>query len=318
MSINAVGKLWAHLVFINFACQRFRKSVYRSPRIVFGLFNQIYALFAAVDLAKALGRQQLVISDFYVNYNNKNFHVPLSKIVNLQTLLIPTVDWVEMEEPNLLHYVNNHNIAILQKESAKPDIEVNCCFMMSSLIGHCRQQHVRQMRFHPILYEIIGPFLEQYPAFQVVHYRLENDFSSKFCKRFRFKSNNEFRSHLHQQYHEALTTHLVPDLPTLVVSHYYKDVSQNRDYDLQWGNLIHFQLSSLQRELLCNHLGLPINTPIREVNAVLDFILCTSANVVSFIGCGGSTFSEAVYLYHDHNRTFSFLISPHQPNHLKT
>lgn len=308
-----MNALWTHIVFMKIGWKRVGRNAIlsdRKPSIVFGLFNQIYALFAAVDLAKTLGRKHLYVSAFYVNYNHKTAHVPLSKIVDLQSLLIPTSDWTA--DPISLKYITNNKLSVLQKEHATPNIEVNCCFMMP-LPGHSRQEHVRHLRFHPILYQIIHSFLQSHPSFQVVHYRLESDFSSFFYKRFKFDTQIGFRSHLHQQYQHAMTTHLNPNLPTLVVSHYYKDPHQIRDHDLHWDNLIHFHLSPPHRQLLYDHLQLPLSTPIREVEAVIDFMLCTSPNVSAFIGCGGSTFSEAVHFYHDHHVIPSHLLSPHKP-----
>jgi hypothetical protein len=139
---------------------------------------------------------------------------------------------------------------------------------------------------------------------------MENDFTGAFFGGWQFPSLSDCRTDLFQKYQSTLTTHFDPTIPTLVVSHYYKDPSQPRDHDLQWANLIHFSLSPQQKAQLCQHLQVPSSSPMREVDAIIDFILCTTPHVRSFIGCASSTFSESVGLFRDNQNCF--LINPHK------
>jgi len=312
--------LWTHLVFIEAKIVR-KKVVNRTPVIVYGLFNQLFALFTAADLAKLLGRN-LIVGDFYVNFANtrniasietKNLNsVPLSKIVDLDSVLVPTKDWNGEKNPtpsrigyNVKHPPNS--IKILQQEDNITDLEVGCCFMFP-LDRHVMDHHIQNLRFHPIFYEIISSFLASYPKYQVVHYRLENDFTDHFFKDFKFNNVKECRSHYFKLYQDALKKNFDPKIPTLVVSHYYKDLKQKRDHDLQWDNLVHFRITPKQKIQLCDHLQLPISTPMREVDAIIDFMLCTSANVYSFIGTEHSTFSGSVRDFRKNHRCF--MINP--------
>jgi hypothetical protein len=282
----------------------------RHPTIVYGLFNQLFALFAAVDLAKLLGRNQLVVANFYVNFKNRQNSVPLSRIIDLKSLLLPTLDWIPNKEPThsllLKHGLARPSncVQLLQKENHIQDLEIGCCFLFP-VPGHDRAEHIKKMRFHPIFYQIISSFLEKYPKYQVVHYRMESDFTGHFFKGWRFNSLAECRKNLYKKYQENLAERFDPTIPTLVVSHYYKDPKQPRDHDLKWDNLVHFKLNPQQKTQLFRHLQLPETTPIREVEAVIDFILCTTPNVCNFIGCGGSTFSGSVCLFRNNQNCFN-------------
>lgn len=307
--------LWAHLVFIKATHQKIGRNIIftRHPTIVYGLFNQLFALFAAVDLAKISGRDKLVSGNFYVNFKNRKDSVPLSRIIDLNSLLVETSDWIPNKEP-VSSVLLKHSparpsncVELLKKENHIQDLEIGCCFMLP-IPGHKREEHIQKVRFHPIFYQIISSFLKTYPKYQVVHYRMENDFTGHFFKGWRFKSLVECRKNLYNKYQEALAQKFDPLIPTLVVSHYYKDPKQPRDHDLKWGNLIHFKLNQQQKTQLYQHLRLPETTAIREVEAVIDFILCTTPNVCNFIGCGGSTFSGSVRLFH--NNQNSFIIHP--------
>lgn len=298
--------LWTHLVFINAKQRRVGRKIImtRIPIIVNGLFNQLYALFVAVDLTKILGRDHLVVGNFYVNINDKTHFVPLSRVIQLGSLLVYTTDWIVNKEPvasSLLKHPIAHppnSIQILQKHNHIIDLEVGCCFTLL-LHGHTMDQHVRKMRFHPFFYQLVAPFLRTYPKYQVVHYRMENDFTEYFFKKWHFDTIQECRENLFQLYNNTLKEKFDPNTPTLVVSHYYKDPNQTRDHDLQWDNLIHFNLNHQQKAQLCQHLQLPTTIQMREIDAIIDFILCCTPNVSAFIGCGCSTFSGSVCMYYN-------------------
>jgi len=304
--------LWTHIVFIKATHQMVGRKVafVRHPTIVYGLFNQLFALFAAIDLAKLLGRNQLIVGNFYVNFKNRKNSVPLSRIIDLKSLLLPTLDWIPNKEPTpsllLKHGLARPSncVQLLQKETHIQDLEMGCCFLFP-VPGHNRAEHIKKMRFHPIFYQIISSFLEKYPKYQVVHYRMESDFTGHFFKGWRFNSLAECRKNLYKKYQENLAERFDPTIPTLVVSHYYKDPKQIRDHDLKWDNLVHFKLNPQQKTQLFRHLQLPETTPIREVEAVIDFILCTTPNVCNFIGCGGSTFSGSICLFHNNQNCFN-------------
>lgn len=310
--------LWTHLVFID--AKILGKKVYkRNPVIIYGLFNQLFALFTAADLAKLLGRN-LVISNFYVNFvNTKNIvphegmhldSVPLSKIIDLNTIIVPTKDWNHKYTPVpskiFTHPVDRppNAIDILKQESDVQNLEIGCCFKFP-LPDHIPDRHIQKLRFHPIFYEIISPFLNTYPKYQVVHYRLENDFSNHFYQEYNFNNTKEFRLYYFQLYQDALKKNFDPKIPTLVVSYYYKDPKQQRDHDLIWDNLVHFQITPQQKSKLCSHLQLSISTPMREIYAIIDFVLCTSENVCSFIGIEQSTFSESVCHFRKNHKCFT-------------
>ena len=300
--------MWAHLAFVRVSRRRIgrRTETIRNTMLVYGLFNQLFALFAAVDLARALGRGRLVVGDFYVQFHNKTDKVPASRVVDLGSLMVPACDWVGGTEPVpscIVRSTPPDAVEQMRKEAHIPDLEVGCCFMFP-LPGHCREEHIRRLRFHPIFYQLIAPFRATHPNYQVVHYRMEDDFTGHFYGQWGYATLEESRRKLHANYQEALKKHLDPNTPTLVVSHYYKDPAQQRDYDLQWPNLLHFSLSPAQRHALCAHLQLPANTPMREVDAILDFVLCDDTPV--FVGCAGSTFSGSVCARHPNH----FLVQP--------
>jgi hypothetical protein len=288
----------------------------RTPTVVNGLFNQVFALLTAVDLARALGRTHLVVGNFFVQFNMRQLSVPVSKVIQLSSLLIPASDWRPNGDPTPSSLIQHsityppNAIQTLHSEADKTDLEIGCCLLFP-LPGHTRGQHIQRMRFHPIFYEIVSSFLQTYPTYQVVHYRMENDFTEAFFRGWQYTSLSECRGRLFQKYQSTfMAANLDPDVPTLVVSHYYKNPAQPRDHDLQWPNLIHFTLSPHQKTQLSNHLQLPSSAPMREVDAIMDFILCTSPQVRSFIGCANSTFSESVCHFRNHQNCF--LINPHQ------
>lgn len=299
---NQATTLWTPLVFMRTTKRRVGRTidVSRIPTTIYGLFNQLFALFAAVDITRTLGRNLLFVGDFYVNFGMSQHFVPLSKVLQLGSLLTPTMDW-DKARPEPTQSRCFRSIENLQEERRIQDLEIGCCFMFP-LPNHAREEHIRQMRFHPIFYRIVSSFLIDHPKYQVVHYRMENDFTGHFFRGMLFETLEECRLNLFNVYQETMKNILDPEVPTLVVSHYYKDPQQPRDHDLQWKNLIHFTLTPQQRSELCQHLGLPISAPMREVDALIDFILCTTPNVSSFIGCGGSTFSGSVCLFHDNKK----------------
>jgi hypothetical protein len=313
--MNTMKTLWSHMVFVNVRSRRVGRNIIpqRTPVIVYGLFNQLFSLFTAIDIAKQLGRNLLVIGNFYVNFNNKKNSVPVSKIINLNSLSHSVCDWISTRQPQpsqLLKSVGQYPpkaISILQQEDSMMDLEIGCCFSFP-LPKTTHPKHIQSLRFHPLFYQLVAPFLEKYPTYQVVHYRMESDFSSFFYRNYKFATQEECRAYLHQKYQDALTQHFDPTIPTVVVSHYYKNPLQKRDHDLQWRNLVHFTLSPSQKQILFRHLQLPPVTPIREVEAVIDFILCTTPQVSHYIGCGGSTFSCSIALFRNHQN--SFLVQP--------
>ena len=307
----SIKTLWSHLVFVNRNHPKNGK-VKRTPTLVYGLFNQLYALFAAVDITKIVGRSKLLIGHFYVNFHNTKDSVPLSKVIQLESLLVTTMDWDTIQEPTALSPLRTASLEVIQKQDHIRHLEIGCCFLFP-LPEHDRGKHIRGLRFHPIFYELISSFLKTYPQYQVVHYRMENDFSSYFYKLWHFTTHEECRQNLSQQYQKKISQQFNPTIPTLVVSHYYKDPHQNRDHDLQWQNLIHFTLTPPQRNKLYQHLQLPISTPMREVDAIIDFILCTTPNVHSFIGCGGSTFTGSVCLFHNNQKPCA-IVHPIKPS----
>lgn len=314
--LPAPKTLWSHLVFTRATPRKMGRYTVmsRTPTVVNGLFNQVFALFTAADLARRLGRQ-LIVANFYIQFNVKQLSVPVSKVIQLSTLLVPTSDWDHKREPipsSLIQHIITYpsNAAqVLQMEQEKTDLEIGCCLLFP-LPGHTRNQHIQRMRFHPIFYELVSSFLQIYPIYQVVHYRMENDFTGAFFRGWQFPSLQDCRSDLFQKYEKTLAIHFDPTIPTLVVSHYYKDPNQPRDHDLRWANLIHFSLSPQQKAQLCQHLQVPSSSPMREVDAIIDFILCTTTNVRSFIGCANSTFSESVGLFRNYQNCF--LINPHK------
>jgi hypothetical protein len=271
----------------------------RKAVISHGLFNQMYSLFLSVELAKRLGRG-LVVGPFYVHYMDLVHCTPLSRVIHLPSLGVPTMDWYADQEPTPSRLVEHtyepppQTLEVLAGEEAGiVHLEMGCLFNLS-LPDYSRTRHVQGLRFHPLFYELTSSFRQTYPAYQVVHYRMENDFCAYFHRRFQFGSMEECQADLFRSYNRAMKQYLDPNLPTLVVSHYYKDPHQNRAFDLPWKNLVHFSLTPQQRDRVCDHLGISSDIPMREVDALLDFILGTSPNVRFFIGCGLSTFSETV------------------------
>ena len=310
--------LWAHLVFTRIMPRKMGRTtaISRMPTVVNGLFNQVFALFTAVDLTRELGRSHLFVGNFYVQFNRRRPSVPLSRIIQLSSLLVPASDWDHRRGPTPSHLAYHYPVTYpadavrtLRTENETTDLEIGCCLLFP-LPGHNRAAHIQRMRFHPLFYELVSPFLQAYPAYQVVHYRMENDFTGAFSQGWGFQTHEECRQNLSQKYQSSLSAGFDPSMPTLVVSHYYKDAAQPRDHDLTWENLVHFSLSPEQKSQLCHHLQLPLSTPMREVDAITDFILCTTPHVRSFLGCGGSTFSESVCLFHNHQNCS--LVNPHK------
>ena len=304
--------LWSHIVYTEF-----NESEQRKTTLSHGLFNQLYSLFHAVDVAEILDRH-LVIGKFYVSYTDTHTSVPLSKIINLASLGVYTTDMAD--RPYLTPQVSDigqhaydppsNTLEILLKEHQIPHLEIGCLFNLS-LPDHTIHKHIQAIRFHPIFYNITSTFQSQYPQYQVIHYRMEGDFASYFHQRCGFGSPHDFQQYLFREYKDAIQKRFDPDIPIVVVSHYYKDPGQARDFDLPFKNIIHTK--KLQEEnlaLLYEHLGLPKTTPIREVEAVLDFVISTSPNVRGFIGIEKSTFSEAIVAYWANTHIQCHLIKP--------
>lgn len=290
-------KLWTHIVYTEISPENKRDVV-----VSHGLFNQMWSLFVAVELATILQRD-LVVNNFYVNFTDTITSVPLSKVIDLGSLLVPTTDWAQDVSPTSSILAQHtyepppNSIEVLLKEERHvQDLEVGCLFNLQ-ITNHKNDKHIQNIRFHPIFYEITSSFLRLHPKYQVIHYRMEGDFTGYFYNKFHFTNAHECRKHLFYGYKKALETRFDPDTPTLVVSHYYKDPNQPRDFDLQWKNIIHFTIPEEQKEKLCRHLGLPVSTVMREIDAVFDFILGTSSNVCGFIGCENSAFSQAVFSF---------------------
>lgn len=302
---NHVKQLWVHIVYTEIKPINGRENVKYERKAVLshGLFNQMYSLFNAVDLANLLKRE-LVVNDFYVHYMDTNNSAPLSKVIALSSLNVPTSDWGTTDPSpsklaeNVYDFPAEQALDILRRERTVDNLEMGCLFNFP-LTERSHAKQIQQLRFHPIFYEITASFRKQYPTYQVVHFRMEHDFCSYFHRGFNFGNVEECMAYLLQQYDDAMKQHFDPNIPTLVVSHFYKDPSSNKKYALPWKNLVHFTLSAEQREKMCNHLEIPVGTTMREIDAIFDFVLSTSSNVRFFIGCGGSTFSEAIQSFWD-------------------
>lgn len=292
-------KLWTHIVYIEVNHKNERNVI-----VSHGLFNQLYSLFIAVHAANSLDRD-LVVSGFHVHYMDTTHNVPLSQVIDLGSLGVPTTDWDQNKEPKASQILETppNVFEVLQQKNMNNDLEVGCLFNVSPP-NHKKDRHIQRLRFHPFFYNIVSEFLGLHPKYQVVHYRMESDFSTYFHRMFGFDNVEECRIQMRQQYRKAMKKMFSPNIPTLVVSHYYKDPQQPRDADLQWTNLIHFKTTDQQKEKIYQHLNMPASLEMREVDAILDFILSTSSNVVGFVGCENSTFSEAVSLGLKKNKCF--------------
>lgn len=297
--------LWAHIVYTEFGEPEERRTT-----LSHGLFNQLYSLFHAVDLAHILQRD-LIIGKFYVSYTDTQTSIPLSKIINLASLGVYTTDmtdrsYLKPQVSNIGKHPYNpppNSLEVMLKEHHIPDLEVGCLFNLS-LPDHTIHKHIQALRFHPVFYNITSKFQSKYPAYQVVHYRMEGDFAGYFHQRCGFGSGREFQQYLFQQYKNAIQERFNPEIPIVVVSHYYKDPGQQRDFDLPFKNIVHTKKTQEENlALLYEHLSLPKTTPIREVEAVLDFVISTSPNVRGFIGVQQSTFSEAIDAYRSGNNS---------------
>lgn len=289
--------LWAHLVYTEIK-KNHQHNYNRTTLLSHGLFNQLYSLFSAVDVAILLKRE-LVVDNFYVHYMDTTHCVPLSKIIDLSSLLVPTTDWKSKKEEPVISNIATHvydpppnSFKVLLSEKKIPHLEVGCLFNFS--VPHSKKEkHIQSLRFHPIFYEMTASFRSSYSHYQVVHYRMEDDFSGYFHQRFGYQDTKELQTHLFHKYQKTMKKHFDPNIPTLVVSHYYKQ-KQPRQFDLPWKNIIHFSITKQQKEQLYHHLDLPTTIAIREVEAIFDFVLSTSPNVRGFIGCEVSTFSESI------------------------
>lgn len=300
------NKLWVHMVYTEIKNHNERQVI-----LSHGLFNQLYSLFHAVDLANLLERE-LVTGSFYVHFMDVHSNVSLSKVLSLQSLGVPTSDWGTLKPipskmaKHTFEYPANA-LEVLKTEKHIEHLEIGCLFNFS-VPSHVRSKHIQHLRFHPLFYDITSSFLQTYPVFQVIHYRMEGDYCGYFHRRYNFNNTDECMSYLFHEYQKSMKQYLNPDIPTLVVSHYYKDPLSNKTYNLPWKNLVHFSLSEQQKKQLCHHLGLPCDTTMREIDAIFDFILSTSNNVKFFIGCKGSTFSESIEMFW--NKKHCVLVDP--------
>lgn len=294
--------LWTHLIYTEVKPKNGVKDKYnRKTTISHGLFNQLYSLFSAVNVASILERD-LVVNKFYVSFMDTTNGVPLSKVVDLSSLLVPTTDWNNQEEPKPSKIINDvydpppNSLEILLQEHHIPNLEVGCMFNLR-ILDYKKDPHIQKVRFHPIFYEITSSFLTLYPKYQVVHYRMENDFAGYFHQRFGYKDVAECQSNILQKYQKTLEDNFDYTIPTLIVSYYYKDKNQPRNFDLKWKNLVHYTITKKQREQLYHHLELPNTMEMREIDAIIDFILSTSPNVSGFVGIDASTFSDSIVSY---------------------
>jgi len=180
--------IWSHLAYHNFTPAK-NGSHRRRAIFAHGLFNQVDTLLLCSQFTKLLERE-LVVSGFYIDYKHRK-SVPLSKIIDLSSLPVKTHDWMKnIEKQVQLSSVGNFYIVppydvkemldiIKKTENNHDHLEVGCCFNLQLRNNDFVVDH-RNLRFHPIFYNIVADFSRHHHRYQVIHYRMETDFSAYF------------------------------------------------------------------------------------------------------------------------------------------
>jgi serine kinase of HPr protein (carbohydrate metabolism regulator) len=158
----------------------------------------------------------------------------------------------------------------------------------------------------PIFSKLINPFLKKNVQYQVVHYRIEKDFSNYFYKRFKFESPEKCEEYLFAKYNEYIRQHFDLNIPILIVSNYFKEHDTKLAYHLKFPNIIHYLWTDQDERTIRKYLGINNNQQMREIYAFVDYLVATSPNSIRFIGLKESTFSRAI---ENRCEVSSFLIS---------
>jgi hypothetical protein len=284
------------------------------PHHANGFMNQIQSLVNAFQIAEKLGRR-LVVDGFHLDIRNRERKIPLSRVMDFSSFPIPCLD-ISMGEIDryhlsqfshqMIHRPKNEWLRdVIQTEGHHSHLEIDCCFYFCFDRALYRL-HLRQLRFAPIFYDMITPFVESIPnndRFHVVHYRLEDDFSAYFSTLTRPTIPPHILSRRLWRLYDRYMSYLRSvGSPIVVVSGYFKTTTP-RDalpYNLAHAVFLHFRLSPHhESDLLMTFLKL---TPhevsdglYREIAALLDFIVAIHPRVGSFLGVLESSFSLAVY-----------------------
>jgi hypothetical protein len=264
----------------------------KSPHIVNDFMNQIMSLLYGIQVAEALGRD-LVVDGFHIHFEDQHTKVPLSKIVDLAKY--PVRDYIEGEPFTLSefshemigHDMNSWLDRVRHQEGSIQNLEVDCCFYFRPDQGRYLTD-LRALRFHPIFYETVGPFLHQYYGkFNIVHYRMEQDVFNHFARTTNPPTPPDaLATKMFKTYEKYMADQ------SFMVSGYFKPGKEVKFIPSR--SFFEFVMTEASESKLRETLGLPRHLPMREILAVLDYILCTSGKTSSFLGTCQSTFSLAV------------------------
>lgn len=278
-----------------------------------GFMNQIQSLLNAIQISRLTGRQ-LVVDGFHIDVTDKYRKIPLSSVVDISSLDIACTDIdifphrdkfvVSSYAHQMIHRSKDEWLQdIITREDHIQYLETDCTFYFC----FCRstyQNHLRNLRFNSLFYELTDRYLETFGhehLFDIVHYRMEDDFSAYFATLMKppvsslHLKNRLF--HTYQHYFNTLTS----TNSILFVSGYFK-LQNNNEYIPEKVHIHEFRPTTNDMKRIQEHCGLTDDEihhqKYREISAMMDFIIATGKRVISFLGISESSFSQAVYEYH--------------------
>jgi hypothetical protein len=264
-----------------------------------GFMNQIQSLLHAFQIAKFLNRD-LVVDGFYPDFESLTL-VPLSSVFDMSTLPGFVEDGFKDIKPTKSKFLRdfcnpstkNWANRILRYENHILDLFLGCCFYYRFDTEQYLSD-LRRLRFHPFFYSHIQPFLDKYPFFHSVHFRVENDFTQHFFQKFGFTSPKEMEIFIKN----SLQSKMNSTTPHLILTFCSNPPDGLSSVELK--NLSIFQ----------DYFNLDISR-MREVFALVDFLLSTSDQCKAFIGVEESSFSQGISVCR--NQRTSHLISVRKP-----
>lgn len=262
-----------------------------------GFFNQIQSLLNAVQIAERWKRT-LVVDGFYPDFET-NESIPLDRVIDLTSISAPIVSGApvptkisrfskDFRNPSPEKWLNR----FLTYENHIPSLFIGCCFYYQ--LDHDKfLQDLKNLRFHPFFYNHIRSFLQMNPVYKAVHLRLERDFSQHFFKEKGFSSPEDMEQIISNRIHQHIWKHG----PTLIVS---------GEFDPGLNPLSHlketFRFYPDKNQVLMQ-LGLsPDWKRTREINALMDFLLCCSPACSQFLGVEQSSFSIGILKIRDNTQ----------------
>jgi hypothetical protein len=299
-----------------------------------GLCNQLWALFNGIIIGHYTQRI-IMVTGFGCNYNQSQ-KVPLGLIIDIKHLnrvidelklktqvvdSTPQLNWKTVNFQQIInpiiHQPNRHHhlISILQRD-IHPYISLGNLFVdldkfytAPEFRGYLMELF-RKLRFVPEFYQIAETYkkdLGLYDIYAAVHLRLEDDFIKHFITAHPYyigKFTVETFSQLVKKcYLAAFQRHLLPTDKIYVATYLLRSPNINNSFTTELKRL--YPNMIFVNDVKWRHSN-PHVLNGREIDALIDYILCLGAN--KFIGLDLSTFSISVsYALSDQNKDITIL-----------